>query len=133
MARPEIDLDWKKIDDLLVSGCNGSEVASYFGVHPHTIYNQCESKFGKNFSDYSQEKRQKGDSLLRAKQFQKALSGDNMMLVWLGKNRLKQKDKEDPEIGDVIVKTVQYLDAQRNPSTLPVSTEMVSATDPSSP
>jgi IS30 family transposase len=126
-GRPEIELDWKKIDDLLVSGCNGTEVASHFGVHPDTIYNQCESKFGKNFSNYSAEKRQKGDSLLRAKQFQKALQGDNMMLVWLGKNRLKQKDKEEPEISDIIVKTIQYVDAQRNNNSLQVPAEGISA------
>ena len=42
-------------------------------------------------------KKAKGNSFLRAKQYEKALQGDNVMLVWLGKNRLKQTDREQEQ------------------------------------
>jgi hypothetical protein len=95
IGRPEIDLDWKKIDFLLEAGCPGTEVASHMGCHFETLYDRVEKKYGMPFSQYSYERRQKGDSSIRAKQYQKALQGDNHMLIWLGKNRLKQKDRED--------------------------------------
>jgi len=94
-GRPEIELDWKKIDFLLEAGCHGTEVASSLGVSFDTIARQIENKYNTNFTNYAHEKRQKGDSSIRAKQYQKALQGDNHMLIWLGKNRLKQKDRED--------------------------------------
>lgn len=94
-GRPEITIDWKQVDNLLVAGCTGTEISSFLGVHPDTLYNQTEKFYGVKFSDYSAQKRQKGDSILRAKQFELASRGDKMMLIWLGKNRLKQKDTPD--------------------------------------
>lgn len=96
IGRPKADIDWERVDDLLISGCSGTEIAAFFGINPHTLYDRCFSDNGIMFSDYSHEKHSKGDSLLRDMQFKKALGihkeGDNTMLVWLGKNRLKQRD-----------------------------------------
>lgn len=90
-----MELDWKKIDFLLEAGCSGYEVAAQIGVHHDTVYNRLAEHYGESFSDYSAKKRSKGDSNIKVVQYQKALKGDNHMLIWLGKNRLKQKDKEE--------------------------------------
>lgn len=93
MGRPKAKFDWKKIDNFLKAGCTGTEVAAFFGVHPETLYGACETKFNMRFSEYSQEKKASGDSLLRATQFKMALDGDKSMLIFLGKQRLGQRDK----------------------------------------
>ena len=93
MGRPLADIDWVKVDDLLVAGCSGADIAGYIGINPNTLYERCMTDHGITFSVYSQQKYAKGESLLKVKQYEKALRGDNMMLVWLGKNRLKQRDK----------------------------------------
>lgn len=92
MSRPEKPINWKLVDDLLIAGCNGSEIASHFDMHPDTLYRRIEEQYGMGFTAYCSEKRQRGDSILRSKQFEKAMKGDNTMLVWLGKNRLKQAE-----------------------------------------
>jgi hypothetical protein len=94
MGRPEIPLDWAKIDRLLSAGCPGTEVASHFNIHPDTLYNRVQEKYGVTFTAYSAEKKQKGHSLVRVKQFYKAVDGegDTSMLIWLGKNLLGQRD-----------------------------------------
>lgn len=109
-----IPIDMKKVDDLLLAGCKGSEVAAYFGVYPDTLYRRIEREKGMNFAAYAAAKRQKGESLLRAQQYAKALGvtkeGDNMMLIWLGKNRLDQTDnvKQDASPQDSnIQQTIQ--------------------------
>lgn len=94
-GRPEITIDWEKVNKLLQAGCKGTEVAANIGIHADTLYIQCEKKFGVNFTDYSAKQRGNGDSLLRTKQFSVALKGDKTMLVWLGKQRLAQRDKFD--------------------------------------
>jgi hypothetical protein len=91
-GRPEKEVDWEKVDYLLECGCTGTEVAACFDIHPTTFYNKVEAKYNMTFTAYSQQREFTGNALIRVKQHEKAVSGDNMMMIWLGKNRLKQSD-----------------------------------------
>jgi len=95
-GQPKANIDWKKVDELLIGGCLGTEIAGYLGISTYTLYDRCMSDNGVLFSQYSQDKHAKGDSILRAHQYAKALGltekGDNTLLIWLGKTRLKQID-----------------------------------------
>lgn len=94
MARPEKPIDWAKVDQLLMAGCTGTEICPHFDMTPDTFYIRVKEKYNLGFQEYCCIKRQQGDSLLRAKQYEKALKGDGTMLIWLGKNRLKQREEE---------------------------------------
>lgn len=101
MGRSEKKVDWKLVDTLLISGCNGTEIAAHFNMHHDTFYRKIEEEYKTSFTAYSQIKRQEGDSLLRHAQFQKAVQGkDNTMLIWLGKNRLKQSENPDTVVNE---------------------------------
>lgn len=89
---PRITIDMKIVDDLLVSGANGAQVAAYLGVCDETLYDRVAKESGMSFSTYSAKKRAKGDGMLHVAQFKKAMKQDNTMMVWLGKNRLGQRD-----------------------------------------
>lgn len=95
MARPKADIDWKRVDELLKAQCGGVGIAGILGIHPDTLYLACQEKFKMGFSDYSAQKKSEGKELLRDKQFKLALEGDKSMLIWLGKQYLGQKDKND--------------------------------------
>lgn len=101
MARPEITIDWKKADDLMIAGCSGIEIAAHLGINKMTFYERVEKQKGMSYQDYLATMRSKGDALLKAQQFAKALgitkNGDNMMLIWLGKNRLDQSDQRQQD------------------------------------
>lgn len=92
MSRPEKLIDWEKVDKLLIAGCMGTEIAPHFDMHVQTFYNKVLEQYKMCFTEYSALKRQQGDSILRAKQYEKAMKLDNTMLIWLGKNRLGQKE-----------------------------------------
>ena len=92
MARPKIEIDWKIVEKYRVYGGSGVQIAANIGVNRDTLYDRCVEENKKSFSDYSAEKRQKGNSLLHAKQFQVAMGGNTTMLVWLGKQRLGQEE-----------------------------------------
>ncbi|MGZ7043560.1 MAG: hypothetical protein ACXVHM_03120 [Methanobacterium sp.] len=119
MARPEKQIDWQRVDQLLEAGCHGTEICPHFDLTPERFYERVQERYGMNFSAYSQEKRQKGDSLLREKQFSKAVDGDNMMLIWLGKNRLGQRDREEKienqEAVEILKKIVSEIKKSNNP------------------
>jgi hypothetical protein len=91
-------IDWKRADELIAAGCPGTEVASHLGINCDTFYNHVKKDLKMEYSAYLQEKRSKGDALIRETQFNKAIGksekGDNTLLIWLGKQRLSQKEPE---------------------------------------
>jgi len=105
-------IDWKLVDDLLISGCLGTEVAAHFGIHAETLYRRCEKDKKVGFSEYLRQKRAKGDCLIREAQFDAAVRGrDRGMLIWLGKNRLGQSDKaEVAHKREMPIQIVNYSD-----------------------
>jgi len=93
MSRPKIPIDWKRVDEFLVAGAEGTEVAAYFGMHPDTFYRRVEEECKIGFTELMQQKRSKGHVLLRNAQLDKAInSKDSTMLIWLGKQKLGQKE-----------------------------------------
>jgi len=98
MSRPELPIDWDKVDYMLKCGCTGTELAAVFSIHPNTFYRRVEEKYNVSFSEYSQQRRMVGDYNLRQKQYEKAMglteTGDNTLLIWLGKNRLGQRNED---------------------------------------
>lgn len=91
-GRPASKIDWGAVELYLKAGCTGVGIADMIGIHPETLYNACERDNKMGFSAYAQQKRESGDDMLRAKQFEVAIEGDRSMLIWLGKQRLGQRD-----------------------------------------
>ena len=95
MARPKVDIDWERVNELLEADCEGTEIAAYLGIVPNTLYERCKKDNNLSFSEYLQQKKAKGNSLLKEKQHKIALAENVGMLIWLGKQRLGQSDKKD--------------------------------------
>lgn len=128
MARPKANIDWKKVDQLLYSGCMTTEIAAFFGLSTDTFYIRCKKDLGVDFSSYSQEKKAVGESLLRKKQFDIAMEGDRTMLIWLGKQRLGQKENRDENTSDQKqVYKVNYSNDAGN--SVQISPESIPASD----
>ena len=109
-----LDIDWDRVDELLIAGCSSYEIAGYLGCHPDTIRNNIKRQHGVDFREYKRLKRAKGDSMLREKQLQMAMSGDKTMLVFLGKNRLGQRDKFDMTTNNESINPVQVIQLPHN-------------------
>lgn len=101
-GRTSKKLDWDRVDELLIYGCDGSEIAAVFDMHPHTFYDKVKDIKGIPFTDYQANKRREGFTILKEAQFRKALgtnrNADSTMLIWLGKNCLGQKDSSQVEV-----------------------------------
>lgn len=97
MARQKIDLNWKQIDALCSIQCTEEEIASVVGCSIQTLNLRCKKKFKITFVEYIKQKGSGGKASLRRKQWAKATEGDGntTMLIWLGKQYLKQSDKVD--------------------------------------
>lgn len=97
MGRPKANIDWHKVDNLLKAQCDGVGIAGILGIAPDTLYRLCREENKIGFEDYSRQKKSEGKELLRAKQFESAMSGDRVMQIWLGKQYLDQKDRKEVE------------------------------------
>lgn len=94
MGRKKIKIDWNKVDNSLMAGANGVQVSAMLGISFDTLSRRCKEDKKADFADYLRQKREKGNNLLHAKQYELAMKGDRGMLIWLGKQRLDQSDKE---------------------------------------
>lgn len=114
-GRPKYIIDWDKVDDLIVAGCNGTQIASYLGINHDVFYRKCMDEHKLAFSAYLLQKRPKGEALILLAQFDEAIRNrDRGMLIWLGKNRCGQSDKSEVEHkGQVPVEVVNYSTTQK--------------------
>lgn len=83
---------------MIEAGCTAVGIAATFGIEEDTLRKRCPTDNKCTFSEFSQQKRAKGDDLLRMKQFEAAMKGDKTMLVWLGKQRLGQAEKTENQL-----------------------------------
>ena len=89
-ARP---IDWEKVGQMFICGASIIQAAASIGVHRDTLYKRCEADLGTTLATFHEEKYQEGNTALHAAQYTKAIKEKNpTMLIWLGKQRLQQKD-----------------------------------------
>jgi len=120
-GHPKVDINWKKVDELLMAGCSGAQIASSFGISRFTLYDRCVTDNELEFSKYSQQKCEKGEALFIAHQYAKALGlttiGDTSLLIHLGKTRFKQRETPIEIQQSLTVITQDYSNAkEHNPS-----------------
>lgn len=93
MAAPvKYKIDTKKVQKLASFGNTYPEIASVLGV--------TEDILQKSYSTYYTKGRENLKERLRKKQINVALKGNVVMLIWLGKQYLDQKDKQEHSIND---------------------------------
>lgn len=110
MSRPEVPIDWKRVDELLIAGCVGTDIAAAYHMHPDTFYRRVEKKHGIGFTAYAQQKKGIGDSFLREAQYKQALKNNTAMLIWLGKQRLHQRENAAEKVApDDVLKAFEEL------------------------
>jgi hypothetical protein len=96
--KPDIFIDWNKVEVWLMKGGDGRQIAAELGIHWDTLYDRCLIENKLKWSDYSALKRSKGDLRLHCKQYDRALEGSDKMLSLLGEHRLGQCKKIDTTI-----------------------------------
>ena len=86
VGRPKLDIDPEQVTRLARLHCTMQEMADFFGCHRHTLRD--------NFSPQIDKGRSEGNISLRRKQWQMAVEkGNVVMLIWLGKQMLGQRNE----------------------------------------
>ena len=86
VGRPKLDIDAEQVTRLARLHCTMQEMADFFGCHRETLR--------ENFSPQIDKGRSEGNISLRRKQWQMAVEkGNVVMLIWLGKQMLGQRNE----------------------------------------
>lgn len=112
-GRPKAVIDWNQVGKLLEAGASGVGIASTIGVDEGTLRKRCPTDQKCSFSEFMQQKKAKGDELLRVAQFNTAMKGNVTMQIWLGKQRLGQADKTDNKT-EITTVTFREVDASEH-------------------
>jgi hypothetical protein len=92
----------QEVEDLAAIGCNNKEIATWFGVDDATL--------GYNFKHELEKGRANLKQSLRRAQLKLALTGNAVMLIWLGKNILGQTDSPQTTQQEVLPFTDDEMD-----------------------
>lgn len=89
IGRPPKILNPEEIASLIGRGFTVEFVAHYLGVATSTLY--------LNYSDAMRKGRAFRDGCLQATQYSQAAQGNTTMLIWLGKQWLRQREPQEPK------------------------------------
>ena len=103
--RKTIDMPVEQVRELASIGCTQSELGRVFGLSQSQISRRLSRE---PYRSAWEGGRAEGDMSLRRKQHELAMSGDRVMLIWLGKNRLGQADKVDSTVDDKTTTQTTY-------------------------
>lgn len=90
-------LDWSLISRLCEIHCTKKEICHIVDCDQNTLDAACERDNNITFSTFYLKYSAGGKMSLRRAQFNKALSGNATMQIWLGKQWLDQYDKTDSD------------------------------------
>lgn len=109
MGRPRKEIDPNQVLELAKIDCTFSEIAAVLGCSEKTLQ--------RRFVHIIENGREQGKMSLRRAQFKKAVEdGNPTMLIWLGKQRLDQKEKAEvdqvsaSETARIISEAVRAMD-----------------------
>lgn len=92
---PPKNIDWKIVEALCRAQATLTQIAQIAGCAESTLRDAVEREFKCKWGDYYDYHRQSGLGSLRMAQFQTAMEGNVTMQIWLGKQVLDQKDRQD--------------------------------------
>jgi hypothetical protein len=85
IGRPKKELDKDVIAKLSQIGCTQEEIGSCVGISARTLQ--------RRYADLVKENKNIGKASLRKKLWEKALKGNDKLLIWLSKQELNMRDK----------------------------------------
>lgn len=91
------DDDWSKAQQMAAIQCTGEEIAAILNVNYDTLLARIKDLGWSSFSDWYKKHSAGGKMSLRRRQFKTSETNPTMQ-IWLGKQYLGQKDRNDYEV-----------------------------------
>jgi hypothetical protein len=94
---------WRQIEELCLIQATGEEIARVIGVDYDTLQRRIKEEYEVSAAEYIKALAAPGVISLRRAQWKNAIENENTtMQIWLGKQYLGQKDKEEVDQNTVV-------------------------------
>lgn len=93
MGRPKIELDLHQLKSLMRLTPSLKDTADFFDVSEDKIEDTIKENWGLTFPEFRDKNAVQSRLGIKRKMMEKALAGDNTMLIWLSKNLLGMSDR----------------------------------------
>jgi hypothetical protein len=107
VGRPPAEIDLDMVRNAAGIGCTVHEIASVLGIGRSTMHKYM--ALNPEIQEAIDEGRDKGCATLRRQQWHRATAGSDTMLIWLGKQFLGQKDRQDVTTGDAPLTQMVFM------------------------
>lgn len=105
-----IVIDWEYVKEHFKADCSIASIASALKVSNMLLYSRCINDLGCTLTDLRNEYVGVGEDMIRKKLFDKALSGDSKLLVFLSKNRLGYSEQPEKKVEASTI-TFNYIES----------------------
>ena len=85
LGRPQKPIDEKVLANLSQINCTQEEIASILGISARTLQ--------RRYADLIEVNKNKGKASLRKRMYEKAMKGNDKLLIWLSKNMLGMSER----------------------------------------
>ena len=85
MGRPQKSIDEKVLANLSQINCTQEEIASILGISARTLQ--------RRYADLIEVNKNKGKASLRKRMYEKAMKGNDKLMIWLSKQYLEMSDR----------------------------------------
>ena len=97
MARPQIEIDKERFEEMCALQCTEEDIANEFNCDRTTIYRWCKREYGESFATVFDKKRARGKTSLRRTLFEMAKKYP-AVAIFLAKNLLGYTDKVEETV-----------------------------------
>lgn len=109
-GRKKKELDFNIFEELCKILCTQSEICNVMDVDHKTLNLRVAEHYGEDFPTTYKRLTDSGRMSLRRAQMRSALAGNNVMLIWLGKQYLGQTEKMEVASQEYINQEIQIID-----------------------
>jgi AraC-like DNA-binding protein len=95
MSRKKLEINEDEVRKLAALGCTQEEIGTFVGCSARTIRDRFRAPFERGCAEMRHS--------LRRWQYEKAKEGNVTMLIWLGKQYLDQRDKNESKVTEEVV------------------------------
>jgi len=113
---PRKEIDFNVLQGMCQVWATAEEIASFFDISVDTLSARIKERYGIGFSDYYKKESSAGNISLRRAQFKSAMNGNVSMQIFLGKQKLGQRDNIDLNEGSdaqPVQVTIEVIDASK--------------------
>jgi len=93
MGRPKIEIDIRQLKSFMRLSPNLKDTADFFDVSEDKIEDLIKENWNMSFPEFRDKNAVHSRMGIKRKMIEKAMAGDNTMLIWLSKNMLGMSDK----------------------------------------